>query len=73
MRSEKEIVGEYKKADFNDRVFLFVTHRDLRDEFMDIELHAYQNLKPNTTGDFGAALIAKERFKNNKLIKTNAK
>jgi hypothetical protein len=44
MRTEKEIVEDYEKADFHDRVFLFLTYRDLRDEFMDIELHAYQSL-----------------------------
>lgn len=43
MRTVREIVEDYKKADFHDRIVLFLTHRDLRDEFMDIEAPVYQN------------------------------
>ena len=43
MRKEKEIIGDYTKADFYDRLILFLTYRDLRDEFMDCELHDNQN------------------------------
>lgn len=43
MRKEKEIVGDYTKADFYDRLILFLTYRDLRDDFMDCELHDNQN------------------------------
>jgi len=43
MPTEEEIVEDYKKADFHDRVLLFLMHRDLRDQFMEFELHANQN------------------------------
>jgi len=43
MTTEKEIVEDYEKADFHDRVLLFLMHRDLRDQFNEFELHAYQN------------------------------
>ena len=43
MPTEEEIVEDYEKADFHDRILLFLMHRDLRDQFHEIELHAYQN------------------------------
>jgi len=43
MTTEKEIFEDYGKADFHDRVLLFLMHRDLRDQFMEFELPADQN------------------------------
>jgi len=39
MTTGKEIVEDYEKADFHDRVLLFLMHRDLRDHFMEFELY----------------------------------
>ncbi len=38
MKSVKEILLEYEKADMYERTLLFLAHRDLRDVFMEIEL-----------------------------------
>jgi hypothetical protein len=43
MTTEKQIARDYEKADFHDRVLLFLMHRDLRDQFMEFEHLAYQN------------------------------
>jgi hypothetical protein len=43
MTTEKQIVQDCEKADFHDRVLLFLMHRDLRDQFMEFEHLAYQN------------------------------
>ena len=55
MPTEEEIVEDYKKADFHDRVLLFLMYRDLRDQIMELEHHAYQNggrkVRDMTAGD----------------------
>ena len=38
MKTLKEILSEYEKADVYERTLLFLTYRDLRDVFMQIEL-----------------------------------
>lgn len=38
MKTLKEIVSEYEKADMYERTLLFLAYRDLRDIFMEIEL-----------------------------------
>ncbi len=43
MTTEKEIVEDYEKADFHDRILLFLMHRELRDQFLEFELHVSQN------------------------------
>jgi hypothetical protein len=42
MKSVKEILLEYEKADVYERTLLFLAHRDLMDAFMEIELRGYQ-------------------------------
>jgi hypothetical protein len=52
MKEEKIIIEDYKRADFHDRVMLFLAHRDLRDEFMDIEYRlAGGEKKSNRSGN----------------------
>ena len=58
MTTEKEIVEDYEKADFHDRVLLFLMHRDLRDQFIEFELHAYQN-----GGKEGQVVTARDKHK----------
>ena len=38
MRYSKRIIKEYRNADFEKRVNLFLSHRSLRDEFLEIDL-----------------------------------
>ena len=42
MKTLKEILTEYENADTYERTLLFLAHRDLRDDFMEIELRGYQ-------------------------------
>ena len=37
MRDYKNIIEEYRNADSEKRVYLFLSHRSLRDEFLDID------------------------------------
>ncbi len=37
MRDSKSIIEEYRNADFEKRVYLFLSHRSFRDEFLDID------------------------------------
>ena len=37
MRDSKSIIEEYRNADFEKRVYLFLSHRSLRDEFLEID------------------------------------
>jgi hypothetical protein len=38
MRKIEEILSEYKKGDMNKRLHLYLFFRELRDEFLEIEL-----------------------------------
>ncbi len=37
MKDNKNIVEEYRNADSEKRVYLFLSHRSLRDEFLEID------------------------------------
>jgi hypothetical protein len=37
MRDYKNIIEEYRNADFEKRLYLFMSHRSLRDEFIEID------------------------------------
>ncbi len=37
MRDYKSIIEEYRNADFEKRLYLFLSHRSLRDEFLEID------------------------------------
>lgn len=37
MRDYKNIIEEYRNADFEKRLYLFLSHRSLRDEFLEID------------------------------------
>jgi len=37
MRDYKNIIEEYRHADFEKRLYLFLSHRSLRDEFLEID------------------------------------
>ena len=37
MRDSKSIIEEYHNADFEKRLYLFLSHRSLRDEFLEID------------------------------------
>lgn len=37
MRNNKSIIEEYRNADAETRLYLFLSHRSLRDEFLDID------------------------------------
>jgi len=37
MRDFKEIIKEYRNADSEKRLYLFLSHRSLRDEFLEID------------------------------------
>jgi hypothetical protein len=37
MRDYKSIIKEYRHADSEKRVYLFLSHRSLRDEFLEID------------------------------------
>ena len=58
MPTEKEIVRDYEKADFHYRLLLFLMYRDLRDQFMEFELHAHQN-----GGKQGQVVTARDQHK----------
>jgi len=49
MQGIKEIVEEYRSADEDKRLSLFLTYRDLRDEFMDIEMTLNPRPEPRTS------------------------
>jgi hypothetical protein len=49
MKSVKEILLEYEKADVYERTLLFLAHRDLRDVFMEIELNHAPSQKEKIT------------------------
>ncbi len=37
MRDNNTIIEEYRNADFEKRLYLFLSHRSLRDEFLEID------------------------------------
>jgi hypothetical protein len=37
MRDNNNIIEEYRNADFEKRLYLFLSHRSLRDEFIEID------------------------------------
>ena len=37
MKDSKSIIEEYRNADFEKRLYLFLSHRSLRDEFLEID------------------------------------
>ena len=37
MRDSKNIIEEYRNADSEKRLYLFLSHRSLRDEFLEID------------------------------------
>jgi hypothetical protein len=37
MRDSKNIIEEYRNADFENRLYLFLSYRSLRDEFINID------------------------------------
>ena len=37
MKDNKNIIEEYRNADSEKRVYLFLSHRSLRDEFLEID------------------------------------
>jgi hypothetical protein len=43
MRDVDRIIEEYRKSDFGKRVYLFLEHRSLRNEFVDIDMEEPQN------------------------------
>jgi hypothetical protein len=49
MKSVKEILIKYEEADVYWRTLLFLAHRDLRDVFMEIELHHAHSQKEKVT------------------------
>lgn len=49
MRSVEEILLKYEHADMDERIWLFLTYRDLRSDFMEIELNpapSHRGAKP---------------------------
>ena len=38
MKDSKSIIEEYRDADVEKRAYLFLSHRSLRDEFLEIDL-----------------------------------
>jgi hypothetical protein len=50
MKDSQSIIEEYRNADFEKRVYLFLSHRSLRDEFLDID-------QSNTANGFSAKPI----------------
>jgi hypothetical protein len=51
--AERKTVEDYKYADFYERIILFLTYRDLREEFMGIEVHDHQNRVTEDKGSDG--------------------
>jgi hypothetical protein len=49
MKSVKEILLDYEKADVYERTLLFLSHRDLRDVFMEIELSRLPAIEEKVT------------------------
>jgi hypothetical protein len=41
-KGEKEIMKRYEWADIFERLHIFLQHRDLRDDFMEIEMNNYK-------------------------------
>ncbi|MGD9383449.1 MAG: hypothetical protein PVH55_05315 [Desulfobacterales bacterium] len=37
MKDNKKIIEEYRNADFEKRLYLFLSYRSLRDEFLEID------------------------------------
>ena len=37
MRNDKNIIEEYRNADFEKRLYFFLSYRSLRDEFLEID------------------------------------
>ncbi len=37
MKDSKSIIEDYRNADFEKRMYLFLSHRSLRDEFLEID------------------------------------
>ena len=37
MKNSENIIEEYRNADFEKRLYLFLSHRSLRDEFLEID------------------------------------
>jgi hypothetical protein len=37
MRDSKSIIEEYRNADFEKRLYFFLSYRSLRDEFLEID------------------------------------
>ena len=44
MNTREDILMKYEKADTNKRLLLFLQFRDLRDDFLEIELKEYRPL-----------------------------
>ena len=42
MRDVDRIIEEYRKSDFEKRLYLFLEHRSLRNEFVDIDMEELQ-------------------------------
>ncbi len=49
MKTLKEIISEYEKADAYERTLLFLAHRDLRDDFMEIEVSRLPAIEEKVT------------------------
>jgi len=50
MRDSKTIIEEYRNSDAEKRLYLFLSHRSLRDEFLDID-------QSDTSSEFSAKPI----------------
>ena len=49
MKTLKEILSEYEKADAYERTLLFLAYRDIRDVLMEIELSSLPAIKEKGT------------------------
>ena len=58
MRNAKHILEEYKQADMETRMNLYLFYRDVRQEFTDIERIEEGSIKPKVLGA--------NKYKNNK-------
>ena len=45
MNRKEDILVEYEKADMNKRLHLFLQFRDLRNDFLEVELKEYKHLR----------------------------
>ncbi len=55
MNRKEDILVEYEKADMNKRLHLFLQFRDLRNDFLEVELKEYKHLRfsnPNLSNQF---------------------